>query len=241
MIIITIIRYFIGLTNGTRLPEQNKCTTGPNSENEARILPAVSAGGWSFSRKLTGWDTDHVPISKYSEPAGVVHNQTLPGTPALKFNPKKIVTHEIELESKASQIYSAVFYLKETELDSWHPSKFQLSNPEFTQHSVPWKRQRLHANAKHTHPIFNQLQRYLLEKGVWLRCLGGEKSATEQTHPSPRKLRWVSSAPGGRSTTSSSVPNCRLSYFIEFFVLFSVAAGRKGAIVKWTQIQLKSG
>lgn len=52
----------------------------------------------------------------------VVHNQTLPGTPALKFNAKNIyiLTHEIELESKAAQIHSAVFFfdLKKTELDS---------------------------------------------------------------------------------------------------------------------------
>lgn len=152
----------------------------------------------------------------------------------------------MELESKAAQIHSAVyfFYLKETELDSWHPSKFQLSNPEFTQHSVlPWKRQRerRRANAKHTHPIFTQLQRYLLEKGVWLR-LPGRGEARQNKHIQARGNRdGCQAPPGAPAPPAATAPNCRLSYFIEFFVLFSVAAGRKGAIVKWTQIQLKCG
>lgn len=123
MIIIAIIRYFLGLTHRTRLPLiLNRINVPPGQSSQrfplkrgcsARIL----AGGWSFRRNLTGWVTEHVPISKYSESLKVVLNQTLPGTPALKFNSpcrlqkrKKIFMHEIELESKAAQIHSAVFF-----------------------------------------------------------------------------------------------------------------------------------
>lgn len=81
-----------------------------------------------------------------------------------------------ELQTKVTQTHSVVLFKKGQK--KWkfpHASKFQLSNPEFTQHYIPEHRlhECLHVNAKYTHQIFNQLQWYLLEKRVQLQRRGG--------------------------------------------------------------------